>query len=81
MLYKIIKYKEEKKSVLTVMTFIGCEVEQDGKWGRQATRLAKVLPAQASHSKLQHRALVRAGGWGTGCGAAQQWIPPRLETH
>ena len=44
MSYKIIKYNEEKKSVLTVMTFIRSEVEQDRKWGRQATRFGKVLP-------------------------------------
>lgn len=69
MLYKIIKYNE-KKTVLTVMTFIRSEVEQDRKWERHVTRLDKVLPAQATHSKLQHRALVRAGGWGTGCRAA-----------
>lgn len=57
----------KEKSALTVMTFIRSEVELDRKWGRQATRFGKILSAQASYSKLQHGALVRAGGWGTEC--------------
>lgn len=59
----------KEKSALTVTTFIRGEVEPDRKWGRQATRFGKILSAQASHSKLQHRALVRAGGWETECRA------------